>query len=134
MRIIRYESLQENRVRIVEANLIDYQYKRSDDNDFYGVALRLSVIGFIRPEWKFSSLDELIAKINDDLRIVKRFHEKIQQENSDVYETFHQLVEVGETFLNHPFNINDLKSSYRDADIYSIDYGNYTFWQTVSIK
>mmetsp|Transcript_47667 Transcript_47667/g.116080 ORF Transcript_47667/g.116080 Transcript_47667/m.116080 type:complete len:339 (+) Transcript_47667:141-1157(+) len=70
---------QENKEKIIEAHLI------SDDrllqtnkesppssppktmDDFYGSAMRLQLIGFIRPERKFDSFDELIAQINKDI-------------------------------------------------------------------
>eukprot|EP00529_Nitzschia_sp_RCC80_P026296 CAMPEP_0113471224 /NCGR_PEP_ID=MMETSP0014_2-20120614/16866_1 /TAXON_ID=2857 /ORGANISM="Nitzschia sp." /LENGTH=349 /DNA_ID=CAMNT_0000363849 /DNA_START=135 /DNA_END=1184 /DNA_ORIENTATION=- /assembly_acc=CAM_ASM_000159 len=70
---------QENKEKIIEAHLI------SDDrllqtnkesppssppktmDDFYGSAMRLQLIGFIRPERKFDSFDELITQINKDI-------------------------------------------------------------------
>ncbi|EFJ19251.1 hypothetical protein SELMODRAFT_233432 [Selaginella moellendorffii] len=39
--------------------------------DFYGEELRLVVVGYIRPEANFSSLEDLINKIHEDGRIAK---------------------------------------------------------------
>ncbi|KAF6167635.1 hypothetical protein GIB67_031218 [Kingdonia uniflora] len=36
------------------------------DEDFYGEELRLAIVGYIRPEANFSSLESLIAKIRED--------------------------------------------------------------------
>ncbi|XP_037069155.1 riboflavin kinase-like [Pollicipes pollicipes] len=37
--------------------------------DFYGSTLRVCMVGFIRPEKNFKSLDELIRAINDDIDV-----------------------------------------------------------------
>lgn len=37
------------------------------EHDFYGEELRVVVLGFIRPERNFGSLDELITAINSDI-------------------------------------------------------------------
>ncbi|XP_062107305.1 bifunctional riboflavin kinase/FMN phosphatase isoform X2 [Humulus lupulus] len=42
------------------------------DEDFYGEDLRLVIVGYIRPEANFSTLDNLIAKIHEDRRIAER--------------------------------------------------------------
>ncbi|CAA6666489.1 unnamed protein product [Spirodela intermedia] len=42
------------------------------DEDFYGEELRLAVVGYIRPEANFSSLESLIARIHEDRRIAER--------------------------------------------------------------
>jgi len=38
------------------------------DSDFYGKELRVAIIGYLRPEKNFSSLNELIGAINDDIK------------------------------------------------------------------
>ncbi|GMY18161.1 bifunctional riboflavin kinase/FMN phosphatase [Fagus crenata] len=40
--------------------------------DFYGEDLHLVIVGYIRPEANFSSLESLIAKIHEDRRIAER--------------------------------------------------------------
>ncbi|XP_057972991.1 bifunctional riboflavin kinase/FMN phosphatase isoform X1 [Malania oleifera] len=40
--------------------------------DFYGEELRLAIVGYIRPEANFSSLESLISRINEDRRIAVR--------------------------------------------------------------
>ncbi|KAJ4982076.1 hypothetical protein NE237_032913 [Protea cynaroides] len=42
------------------------------DEDFYGEELRLTIVGYIRPEVNFSSLESLIAKIHEDRRIAEK--------------------------------------------------------------
>ena len=37
------------------------------EEDFYGATLKIAVTGFIRPEKNFSSLEELITAINNDI-------------------------------------------------------------------
>ncbi|KAM1002285.1 hypothetical protein ACFX15_002662 [Malus domestica] len=41
------------------------------DEDFYGEELRLIIVGYIRPEANFSSLESLIEKIHEDGRIAE---------------------------------------------------------------
>ncbi|CAK8535965.1 unnamed protein product [Lathyrus sativus] len=40
--------------------------------DFYGEELRLVIVGYIRPEGNFPSLESLIAKIHEDRRVAER--------------------------------------------------------------
>ncbi|XP_039064689.1 bifunctional riboflavin kinase/FMN phosphatase-like [Hibiscus syriacus] len=42
------------------------------NEDFYGEELRLLIVGYIRPEVNFSSLESLIAKIHEDRRIAEK--------------------------------------------------------------
>ncbi|GKV08957.1 hypothetical protein SLEP1_g20526 [Rubroshorea leprosula] len=42
------------------------------NEDFYGEELRLVIVGYIRPEANFSTLENLIAKIHDDRRIAEK--------------------------------------------------------------
>lgn len=39
------------------------------DQDFYGSVLRVSIVGYIRPEMDFSSLDDLIKTIKNDIAV-----------------------------------------------------------------
>lgn len=39
--------------------------------EFYGVALRVAVTGFIRPEIKFIGLQQLLARIKTDIGLAK---------------------------------------------------------------
>lgn len=41
------------------------------DEDFYGRVLRVAVLGFLRPEVKYGSLDELVANIRNDVRVAE---------------------------------------------------------------
>ncbi|XP_043225083.1 riboflavin kinase-like [Amphibalanus amphitrite] len=41
------------------------------DKDFYGSTLRICIVGFIRPEENFKSLEALIRAINDDIEMAR---------------------------------------------------------------
>lgn len=63
-RNITYGDVEE---RVLEAYII------SDDlpDDFYGEEMRLCVIGFLRPELKFDSIEELMENIHNDVSVTK---------------------------------------------------------------
>ncbi|EPS58907.1 hypothetical protein M569_15906, partial [Genlisea aurea] len=42
------------------------------EEDFYGEELRLIIVGYVRPEANFPSLEELIARIHEDRRIAEK--------------------------------------------------------------
>ncbi|KAL5715352.1 hypothetical protein ACHQM5_017183 [Ranunculus cassubicifolius] len=42
------------------------------DEDFYGEELRLAIVGYIRPETNFPSLERLIERIHEDRRIAEK--------------------------------------------------------------
>ncbi|KAK4439079.1 Bifunctional riboflavin kinase/FMN phosphatase [Sesamum alatum] len=42
------------------------------NEDFYGEDLRLAIVGYIRPETNFPSLESLVAKIHEDRQIAER--------------------------------------------------------------
>ncbi|KXS11883.1 riboflavin kinase [Gonapodya prolifera JEL478] len=46
------------------------------ESDFYGEELRIVVLGFIRPEYEYSSLDALIADIKTDIEVAQRSLER----------------------------------------------------------
>lgn len=73
---------EENKEKIIEAHLIVEQNEKAtsaDDDgegkstieDFYGIPMRLQLIGFLREEKKFDSFPELIAQINADVEDAK---------------------------------------------------------------
>jgi riboflavin kinase len=57
----------ENKEKIVEAHLI----LEEDMTDFYDEVMRLSLIGFLRPEKKFDSFPDLMAAITNDVTTAK---------------------------------------------------------------
>lgn len=63
-RNITYNDVKE---RVLEAYLISDLF----DEDFYGEEMRLSILGFMRPEWKFESLDELVNHIRNDVKVAE---------------------------------------------------------------
>lgn len=52
--------------RVLEAHLME-QY----DDDFYSEEMRLCIIAYLRPEWKFDSLQDLVFHINNDITVAK---------------------------------------------------------------
>jgi riboflavin kinase/FMN adenylyltransferase len=50
----------------VEAHLLDYA------GDLYGAELRVHFVQRLRPEKKFSGLDELVARINEDIALARQ--------------------------------------------------------------
>lgn len=60
---------QENKEKIVEAHLI----LEDGDSipDFYNEVMRLSLVGFLRPEKKFDSFPDLMAAITNDVETAK---------------------------------------------------------------
>jgi riboflavin kinase/FMN adenylyltransferase len=52
-------------VPLMETHLFDF------DGDLYGKYLSVELVGYIRPEAKFDSLEALIAQIGDDARTAR---------------------------------------------------------------
>nr|CAI5854888.1 unnamed protein product [Callosobruchus analis] len=59
---IGWNPFYKNRKKSMETHVI-HQF----DGDFYGKELRVIILGFLRDEKNFSSLDELIEAINNDI-------------------------------------------------------------------
>lgn len=58
---------QENKEKIIEAHLILSEEEKEGMADFYGVTMRLQLLGFLREEQKFDSFPALVAQINADV-------------------------------------------------------------------
>lgn len=56
-----------NTVRSVEVHIMHKFHE-----DFYGKQLRIIVIGFIRPEYNYTSMESLIEDINEDMNVARR--------------------------------------------------------------
>ena len=54
----------------VETHILDF------DNDIYGQEIEVYFIDKVRNEKKFSSVNELISQINDDIKVVREYFEK----------------------------------------------------------
>ena len=50
---------------------IEAHVLRHFDHDFYGEEMSCLALGFIRPEQKFGSLEELVERIEEDVRLAK---------------------------------------------------------------
>ena len=59
---IGWNPFYKNTHKTLEAHII-----HAFDKDFYGSPLRISLQGYIRPEWDFTSLDELKKAIQGDI-------------------------------------------------------------------
>ncbi|KAI3996825.1 hypothetical protein MKX01_029934 [Papaver californicum] len=68
------------------------------NEDFYGEELRLAIVGYIRPEANFSSLESLISKIQED--------GKISEEALDLpsYATYKD-----DPYVKNPLQLNELR-------------------------
>lgn len=53
--------------RVLEAYLMSDDF----DEEFYGDEMRLCIVGFMRPEYKFDSLQELIDHIQNDVKVAE---------------------------------------------------------------
>ena len=55
--------------------------------DFYGSKMAISILGFIRPEYDYVSVESLIADINEDVEVTKRSldREKWREAMKDPY-------------------------------------------------
>ena len=55
-----------NKERSIEVHLLE-----KFEKDFYGLPLRVLVLGFVRPERDYDSMDELIKDINTDIEVTR---------------------------------------------------------------
>ncbi len=58
--------------RLIETFILDF------DSDIYGQDLRVDLIARLRDEMKFSSVDELVKQMNEDVAQARRIFKKIQ--------------------------------------------------------
>jgi len=72
---IGYNPFYKNDTRSVEIHIL-YQFT----HDFYGAALNLLMLGFIRPEYDYVSLDALVEDINVDCDVARRSLERPEYE------------------------------------------------------
>lgn len=64
---IGYNPFYKNTVRSVEIHILhDFDY------DFYGASLNVLMLGFVRPEYDYASLEALIDDIQFDCEVAKR--------------------------------------------------------------
>ena len=68
---------QENSVRIVEAHLVN----RDSDQDFYGSEMRVGLVGYLRPEKKFSDMDSLLSAIRNDISLAIELDRESNEKN-----------------------------------------------------
>lgn len=68
---IGYNPFYKNTVRSVEIHVL-----HEFSHDFYGAALNLLMLGFIRPEYDYVSLDALVEDIRVDCDVARRSLER----------------------------------------------------------
>ena len=56
-----------NKERSVEVHLLE-EFKQ----DFYGLPLRVLILGFVRPEKNYDSVDALVQDINTDVEVTRK--------------------------------------------------------------
>lgn len=99
--------------RTLEAHLL-----HSFDDDFYNSTIRVAICGYIRPERKFNSLDELIDTIKNDIRLTKIALEKPEQQWSSI---------INDSFFFVPLAENDdstTKIKMKKMAIINLDNNN----------
>lgn len=64
------------------------------DGDFYGAYLKLVILGHIRPERDFLSLDDLITEIKNDIKIAESKLGNNEYETFRTHAFFHQDIQV----------------------------------------
>ncbi|KEF54429.1 riboflavin kinase [Exophiala aquamarina CBS 119918] len=82
---IGYNPYYKNTVRSVEIHILQ-EFKR----DFYGAALNLLILGFIRPEYDYVSLEALVRDIRVDCEVAERSLKR------DAYARFKDVAERGD--------------------------------------
>ncbi|KKY18433.1 putative riboflavin kinase [Phaeomoniella chlamydospora] len=68
---IGYNPFYNNKTRSIEIHIL-----RPFDKDFYGAPLNLLILGFIRPEYDYESLEALIEDIRTDCEVAERSLER----------------------------------------------------------
>ncbi|EUC48550.1 hypothetical protein COCMIDRAFT_87195 [Bipolaris oryzae ATCC 44560] len=68
---IGYNPYYKNSKRSIEIHIL-HNFER----DFYGATLSLVILGFIRPEYDYVSLEALVEDIKEDIRVAKRSLER----------------------------------------------------------
>lgn len=64
---IGYNPFYKNTVRSAEVHVL-YKFEK----DFYGSEMAISILGFIRPEYDYVSVESLIEDIQEDCEVAKR--------------------------------------------------------------
>jgi len=64
---IGYNPFYKNTVRSAEVHIL-HKFKQ----DFYERDIAISILGFIRPEYDYVSVESLIEDINEDIEVTKR--------------------------------------------------------------
>jgi len=79
---IGYNPFYKNTVRSAEVHIL-HKFK----NDFYGSEMAISILGFIRPEYDYVSVESLIEDINTDIEVTKKSldREKWKDAMKDAY-------------------------------------------------
>lgn len=91
---IGYNPFYKNTVRSVEIHVLhDFAH------DFYGAALNLLILGFIRPEYDYESLDALVEDIHTDCDVARRSlsRDKYEAYRDDAWLTDFKWMETTDT-------------------------------------
>lgn len=64
---IGYNPFYKNKVRSAEVHVLN-KFER----DFYGSVMAISIVGYIRPEYDYVSVEALIEDINEDMEVARR--------------------------------------------------------------
>jgi hypothetical protein len=126
---------QENPRNIVEAHIID----RPLSSDFYGQRISLALIGFLRPEHKFSTFDALIEQITYDVDVSRRLTKTADaaatltsqvEQLSRLTETLSKIRSLGSAKLSSDIDSSIMKGWHSDlARGNQPDHWSYVAWK-----
>jgi len=84
---IGWNPFYKNSVRSVEVHIM-----HKFEQDFYGSHMNLIILGFIRPEYDYVSLESLVEDIHTDIRVAK---DSLERETYVRFREEGSLVEFG---------------------------------------
>lgn len=68
---IGYNPFFKNKVRSAEVHVL-----HKFETDFYGSEMAISILGYIRPEYDYVSVEALVEDINTDIEVARRSLER----------------------------------------------------------
>lgn len=117
-------------MNIVEAHLLAANPKDTIRTDFYGNVLKLCLVGYLRPEKKFGSFDELKTQIFRDIDNTRALS------TSELIDTDSYLVsgrDVGNSFLKSKESAESLAQVYSGEIVQQADSA-MAFWAKAAVK
>ena len=106
--------VQENAANIIESYVID---RPVENGDFYDHQFRLALVGYIRPEIKFTDIDDLINQIHSDVEIAKAACLEITgADNTESIEKTDNKENTENTYISSG---NSVVATIRESSVYN---------------